>query len=140
MEIGKAFDLFDTNGTGVMELFELNVVLRALGLEMKKDALKALIAEADQDKSGTIDFIEFLDVVRKTMGHKMSKEDVSKTFDSFDVDGSGDIGLSDLSQVAAILGEDMTREELGEMLAVVRGKNKATREVFLNYMRQTGIF
>mmetsp|Transcript_11812 Transcript_11812/g.17586 ORF Transcript_11812/g.17586 Transcript_11812/m.17586 type:complete len:161 (-) Transcript_11812:77-559(-) len=140
MEVRKAFDLFDTNGEGVMELKELNVALRAIGLEMKKSELKALVAEADKDRSGTIDFREFLDVMTRCMGHKMSRDGVSKTFDFFDVDRSGDITLDNLVAVAKTLGEDMSREELGEMLSMMKGKQSATREIFLDYMKKTMVF
>ena len=34
--------------TGVMQLKEVNVALRALGLELKKDQLKSIITEADK--------------------------------------------------------------------------------------------
>uniref|UniRef100_A0A7S3YIH7 EF-hand domain-containing protein n=2 Tax=Lotharella globosa TaxID=91324 RepID=A0A7S3YIH7_9EUKA len=147
MEIKKAFDLFDTSGEGVMQLKELNVALRALGLELKKNELKTVITEADKDGSGTIDFVEFLAVVKKSMGHKMSKDDVTKTFDMFDTDDSGAITLDNLVELSEQLGEDMTREELAEMLSMLqgsknsKGKGKgASREEFLAFMKQTGIF
>mmetsp|Transcript_25831 Transcript_25831/g.35983 ORF Transcript_25831/g.35983 Transcript_25831/m.35983 type:complete len:124 (+) Transcript_25831:655-1026(+) len=123
-----------------MKLSELNVALRALGLELKKHELKAVVTEADKDKSGKIDFPEFLEVVRKSMCHKMSKDDVEATFDIFDMDRTGDISLDNLEQVAKQLGEDMTREELNEMLMAMKGKHKASREAFLAYMKQTGVF
>jgi len=104
MEIKKAFDLFDTSGEGVMQLKELNVALRALGLELKKNELKTVITEADKDGSGTIDFVEFLAVVKKSMGHKMSKDDVTKTFDMFDTDDSGAITLDNLVELSEQLG------------------------------------
>mmetsp|Transcript_17947 Transcript_17947/g.24888 ORF Transcript_17947/g.24888 Transcript_17947/m.24888 type:complete len:171 (-) Transcript_17947:288-800(-) len=139
-QIRSAFDLFDTKGTGVMKLSELNVALRGLGLELKKTELKRVVHDADKDNSGTIDFPEFLAVIRKQMSHRMSKNDVSKAFNIFDPEGTGEISLNNLEEVAKQLGEDMTREELGEMLAMMQGKNKATREAFLSYMKQTGIY
>jgi len=75
-----------------------------------------------------------------TQSHRMSKNDVSKAFNIFDPEGTGEISLNNLEEVAKQLGEDMTREELGEMLAMMQGKNKATREAFLSYMKQTGIY
>jgi len=66
-QIRSAFDLFDTKGTGVMKLSELNVALRGLGLELKKTELKRVVHDADKDNSGTIDFPEFLAVIRKQM-------------------------------------------------------------------------
>ena len=38
----EAFDLFDTNGSGIIELNELKVALRALGFEPQKEEIKTL--------------------------------------------------------------------------------------------------
>ena len=42
--------------------------MRALGFEPKKEEVKKMIADIDQDGSGTIDFDEFLQVGRVWMG------------------------------------------------------------------------
>lgn len=36
----QAFDLFDTNGVGVIDIKELKVAIRALGFEPKKEEIK----------------------------------------------------------------------------------------------------
>ena len=139
-EIQRAFDLFDTRGAGVMMLKELRVALLALGIEPRKEELKQIIAEADKDKSGTIDFLEFLALIKKYMGELMKKSDLAKSFDEFDEEGTGAISVDNLEAMAKSIGEDMTREELAEMVAVMKGKkSKADKEAFLKFMEQTGI-
>lgn len=39
----KAFDLFDTNGVGVIDIKELKVAIRALGFEPKKEEIKVSV-------------------------------------------------------------------------------------------------
>ena len=60
-EIKEAFDLFDTNGSGIIDLQDLKVALRALGFEPAKSEIKTLInelnkptnqREGDKDKDG----------------------------------------------------------------------------------------
>jgi len=51
-----SFDLFDKDGTGVIDTEELWVVLRALGSEPKKAEIKALVGEVDSEGAGQIDF------------------------------------------------------------------------------------
>jgi Ca2+-binding EF-hand superfamily protein len=51
-----SFELFDKDGTGVIDTEELWVVLRALGSEPKKSEIKALVGEVDKDGAGQIDF------------------------------------------------------------------------------------
>ena len=85
-EIREAFDLFDTDGTGTINIKELKVkvlfpnplwtiyfkvALRALGFEPKKEELKILIQEVDADTNGSIDFNDFL----KIMSQKMNERD-----------------------------------------------------------------
>lgn len=44
-EIREAFDLFDTDGSGTIDVKELKVAMRALGFEPKKEDLKKIISE-----------------------------------------------------------------------------------------------
>jgi Ca2+-binding EF-hand superfamily protein len=48
-DIKEAFDLFDADGSGVIDVKELKVALRALGFEPKKDEIKRLIGELNTD-------------------------------------------------------------------------------------------
>ena len=41
--------------------------MRALGFEANKQEVAKMIAEIDKDNSGTIDFEEFLDMMKKKM-------------------------------------------------------------------------
>ena len=59
-EIKEAFDLFDTSGSGTIEAKELKVALQALGFEPSREEIEKLISGVDKDKSGKIDFHEFL--------------------------------------------------------------------------------
>ena len=55
-ELREAFDLFDTDGSGTIDTKELQVALRALGFDSKKEKVRKMIADIDLDGSGTIDF------------------------------------------------------------------------------------
>ncbi len=77
-EIKNAFDLFDTSGTGTIEMKELKVALRALGFDPSKNELKQMISDVEgKEKVGSglnrIDFAEFLEI----MINKMSEKDTS---------------------------------------------------------------
>lgn len=51
-EIRRAFDLFDTNGSGVIDANALKVVLRALGFELRKEEAVAMISSVDRSGKG----------------------------------------------------------------------------------------
>ena len=123
-EIKNAFDLFDTSGSGTIEKKELKVALYALGFTPSKEDLNKLIGDFDKDKSGRIDFAEFLDIMITKMSEKDSVAELEKAFQLFDLDGDEKISFDDLKQVAKELNENMTDEELREMLAAGGSKDK----------------
>lgn len=66
--------------------------------------------------TGTIDFNEFLELLLAKMGEKDTKEDAMRAFRQFDLDHCGKISFDNLKQVARELGENMTDEEIWEMI------------------------
>jgi centrin-1 len=76
-----------------------------------------VLESLDNDDSKTIDFNEFLDMMTVRMTSKDSREDILKVFRLFDDDNKGKISLENLRRVARELGEDMTEDELKEMVA-----------------------
>lgn len=115
-EVRQAFDLFDTDGQGVIDANALKVVLRALGFEPRKEEVKKLIASVDHSNTGTIDFNEFLELLITKMSERDTKEEASRAFRQFDLDQRGRISFDNLKQVARELGESMTDEEISEMI------------------------
>ena len=71
-----------------------------------------MISDLDKNKSGAIDFDEFLEMMTARMSDKDSREDIEKVFRLFDDDNTGQITLRNLRRVARELGETMTDEEL----------------------------
>ncbi|KAJ3118170.1 hypothetical protein HDU96_003457 [Phlyctochytrium bullatum] len=141
-EIREAFDLFDTDGSGTLDTKELKVAMRALGFEPKKDEIKRMIAEVDKTGVGTIDFNEFLELMTAKMAEKDSKEEILKAFRLFDDDETGKISFKNLKRVAKELGENLTDEELQEMIdeADRDGDGEINEEEFLRIMKKTGLY
>lgn len=62
-EMIKAFQLFDENNTGKINLRALRRVARELGENMTDDELQAMIDEFDKDQDGEINQEEFLSIM-----------------------------------------------------------------------------
>lgn len=140
-EIREAFDLFDSDGSGTIEIKELKVALRALGFEPKKEDMKKMISEMDKSGSGKIDFNEFLELMTAKMAEKDSKEEILKAFRLFDDDETNAISFKNLKRVAKELGENLTDEELQEMIdeADRNGDGLIDEDEFLRIMKKTNL-
>merc|ERR1712202_28580 len=79
-EIKEAFDLFDTDGSGTIDPKELKAAMQSLGFEAKNQTIYQMISDLDKEKSGAIEFEEFLDMMTARMSDKDTKEDIYKAF------------------------------------------------------------
>ena len=86
--------------------------MRSLGQNPTEAELQDMVNEVDADGNGTIDFPEFCTL----MARKMQYEETTEAFRVFDADGSGFISAAELRQVMTNLGEDLTEEEVDEMI------------------------
>ncbi len=141
-EIKEAFDLFDTDGSGNIDQKELKVAMRALGFEPKREEIKKLISEVDKDGSGVIDFPEFLEMMTAKMADRDPQEEMLKAFRLFDDDETGKISFKNLKRVAKELGENMTDDEIMEMIeeADRDGDGEIGEQEFMRIMRKTNLF
>merc|ERR1712010_422129 len=141
-EIREAFNLFDADQSGAIDIRELEAAMRALGFEIKKEELKKMIADIDSSGDGDIDFGEFLEMMTGKMGEKDSREDIEKVFKLFDDDSTGKISLRNLRRVAQELGEDVDDEELQDMInqADRDGDGEINCDEFFRIMKKKGNF
>ena len=119
-EIRQAFDLFDTNGTGKIDPKELKAAMQSLGFDTKNPTIYTLIADLDTPeaaKNGGVNFDDFVGSINNKLGDKESKEGIHRIFELFIDDPNADtITLSSLKKIAQELGENVSAEELKDML------------------------
>ena len=84
-EIKQAFDIFDNDGSGIMDPSELKDAFINLGFTGQGKFVYQILAELDEDQSGGIEFPEFLKLATAKLSDKDSREDVMKVFNAFDV-------------------------------------------------------
>jgi Ca2+-binding EF-hand superfamily protein len=128
-DIKEAFDLFDADGSGVIDIKELKVALRALGFEPKKDEIKRLISEInseqkDKENTNSIDYTEFLQIMTAKMNEKESEEEIQRAFQLFAFEDKKTISFDNLKKIAMELGETMTDDELKLMISEANGGDK----------------
>ena len=71
-----------------------------------------------------------------------SREEIMKVFELFDEDNTGAISFRNLKRVATELGENLTDDELQEMIdeADRDGDGEVNEEEFLRIMKKTNLF
>ena len=128
--IEKYNDLFaryDTTGDGCIDANELYELFRSLHVTMEKEAIQEVITEVDKDGNGEIDFEEFCCMLVKITGAqkqiKMREylaqdqiEEYRRSFQKFDQDGSGSIGIAELELLFSRLNIRLTRKQLEVLL------------------------
>jgi centrin-1 len=115
-EVKDAFDLFDGDSSGAVSVNELIEAMQSLGLEQKNEAVFNMIKEIDTDGSGELEFQEFLEMMTARLTNKTPRADIERVFKLFDADRTGEISLDNLKRVASELGEEVSNEELQEMV------------------------
>ncbi|KAK3305871.1 uncharacterized protein B0T15DRAFT_213250 [Chaetomium strumarium] len=112
----QVFEIFDKDGTGDITADELGNVMKELGLNPSEEELQDLINEVDTNKDGVISFDEFLALMSQTVKEVDTEQELLNAFTVFDKDGSGTISSDELRHVLKQLGENLTDEEVDEMI------------------------
>lgn len=146
-DLKTAFDIFDKDGTGNIDIKDLKVILRALGFEPQEDEIKKLLSsinrtdddEADKKSfnANTVDWNEFLSIMSAKLSESEEIEHLKIGYADFCDDtlfGDGDqnkfkcITLKSLKEVAKTLGEEISDEELKEMMLEANPSLKVNTE------------
>merc|ERR1719286_97761 len=101
-----------------------------------------MVCEVDKDNTGSLTFDNFLSLMARKISEKDSKEEILKAFKLFDDDETGKISFENLKRVAKELGENLTDEELQEMIdeADRDGDGEVNQEEFLRIMKKTSLY
>merc|ERR1711967_156704 len=118
-EIREAFNLFDADNSGAIDVRELKAAMRALGFEVKKEELKKMISDIDNDGNGSIEFQEFLEMMTGKMGEKDTREDIDEEelqdmINQADRDGDGEINIDEFYRIMKKKGnflEDLSSDD-----------------------------
>lgn len=137
-ELKQAFVLFDKDNDGHIDRAELGTVMRSLGHNPSDDELQDMIHEVDTDGNGKIDFDEFLTMMgRRTAAPEDGEEEMRQAFRILDADCNGYISPTELHRVMRNLGENLTEDEISEMVkqADMDGDGKINYEDFCSFAR-----
>ncbi|KAJ3681681.1 hypothetical protein LUZ60_014254 [Juncus effusus] len=118
-ELREIFRSYDRNNDGSLTQLELRSLLRSLGLKPTQDQLDALIARADTNSNGLVEFSEFVALVSPELlstNCPYTEDQLRQLFSMFDRDGNGFITAAELAHSMAKLGHALTADELTGMI------------------------
>lgn len=72
-DLKDSFNAFDRNKDNTINRRELHALLHTVGHKVNASGLEDLLSKYDVDKSGTIDFEEFIALTDKLIKHKVSQ-------------------------------------------------------------------
>lgn len=122
-ECKKIFNEMDIDGTGDIDLQELGNCLNSLGCPLKETELNKIIKEFDENKSGRLDFEEFLSIVAMNMQDSHNEEDLVECFNVLDRNKDGKVTCQDLILVMTLMGDRISKEEAEEIICEIDPDN-----------------
>jgi len=124
-EFKEAFAMFDADGGGTIDQEELESVMKALGQNPSQAEVEGLIDEVEAfnglpsgEGEREIDFPNFMKLMAKKMHDSDTEKEIVEEFSQqlADKPGSNFISISGLRETLLHLGDDVTAEEIDEML------------------------
>ena len=126
-EYKEAFQIFDKDGSGSIDVYELRRVFRSLGKNLTRQEVQDLFDEVDTDGSGGIEFEEFLQLMAKQTVEGTQKENFATNFKYFDPNNTGKIKSIDLTAVI----RELAVEGCEEVIKVIEEETDA--QGYLHY-------
>ncbi|KAF5287613.1 hypothetical protein FQA39_LY15816 [Lamprigera yunnana] len=148
-EFREAFRLFDKDGDGSITKEELGRVMRSLGQFARTEELQQMLQEVDVDGDGNVSFEEFVEIAwtasagadrDPVISIEQEEKELRDAFRVFDKHNRGYITASDLRAVLQCLGEDLSEEEIEDMIKEVDvdGDGRIDFYEFVNALGEPG--
>jgi centrin-1 len=116
LEVKEAFNVFDSEQTGGLDARELKAALSALNVKISKDEIRQVYSELGKDIREKITQEEFFEIVTPRLPDRHTKEYIRMIFNYFDLDKNEKISIRNLKKIAQEIGENLSDEELKEIL------------------------
>ncbi|XP_047003034.1 troponin C, isoallergen Bla g 6.0301 [Schistocerca americana] len=125
----KCFDAFDREKNGSISTNMVEEILRLMGQPFNKKILAEMIEEVDADKSGRLEFDEFVTLAARFIieeDDEVMEKELREAFRLYDKQGNGYIPTTCLREILHELDEQLTSEELDIMIEEIDSDGSGT--------------
>lgn len=121
----KAFGLFDIQNSGCIGISQFKDIISNLNIASDPREIESIAESVDLNHDSVIDFEEFVSAMVRHMPLEDEKpdqavyedeDDDAELFACFDKNRDGRISQTELEQVMLVLGENLTPEEIKDMM------------------------
>ncbi|XP_055709862.1 troponin C-like [Phlebotomus papatasi] len=124
----RAFSMFDSGKTGRIEKEKVRTILNTLGHTYDDTELENLLVAEDAEGSGKLDFDAFCRVAGRFAEEddEALQKELKEAFRLYDKEGNGYIPTSSLREILAALDDQLTSDQLNEMIAEIDTDSSGT--------------
>jgi len=111
----SAFDAFDAEKRGAISLETTGIILNMMGFFMNTDELASVVKDLDEDKSGQLEFDEFVTLSARFLideDEDTFKLELKEAFRMYDKNCNGYITTDDLREILTELDPELSRQEV----------------------------
>jgi len=116
--IDKIFEIVDKDHSGSIDVGELQQMFTIFNVDSKylDTAINRIMSGVDKDFDGQISPDEFYKMLSRKFEKGDSRKDIDTAFRRFDKNRDDKLDVEELHQVAQMLGENLKREEIKDMI------------------------
>merc|ERR1719324_852863 len=116
--IEKVFSIVDRDNSGTIDTKELEEMFKLFGIDTHflSTAVNRIMANVDKDHDGQISPQEFYKLLSQKFEKGDPKSEIENVFRRMDKKRDGYLDVEELHEVATMLGENMSKQEIEDMI------------------------
>merc|ERR1712168_1409693 len=123
----KGFEGFDKEAAGSISQTTMQMILKSMGVECKKDDMDSYAAEVDEEETGKFSFMQFCQVAAKFMILD-DEEELKEAFRIYDKEGQGFITNEILKDILREIDSTLTEDDLDHIIEEVDEDGSGTMD------------